>query len=116
SVVPSAAKTTFVSTAVRSMTCVLPAGWRRATPSGHLLVGLGELRTVQLGVSAALGHQLVMRAALDDAALLHHQDQVGASDGREAVGDDEAGALAPQGDHRLLQEQLGPGVDRAGGL
>src|SRR6266480_5641840 len=42
-----------------------------------------------LVVRAAGAHQLVVRAPLDDAAVLHQQNQVGAPHGREAVGDHE---------------------------
>ena len=57
-----------------------------------------------------------MVALLDDLARLHHQDGVGVADRREAVGDHEAGAVRAQRRHRLLDEHLGAGVDRAGGL
>ena len=40
----------------------------------------------------ALGHQLVMRAALDDFAVAHDQNQVGVADGRQPVRDEERGA------------------------
>ena len=41
---------------------------------------------------------------------------VGVADGRQPVGDHEAGALRPQRGHGLLDQHLGAGVDRAGGL
>lgn len=46
-------------------------------PSGGLL----ELAVIQLGVEAAVLHQLLMRAAFDDVAVAHHKDQVGVFDG-----------------------------------
>ena len=57
-----------------------------------------------------------MIALLDDAAVLHHQDHVGIADGGQPVCDHEAGAITAQPCHRLLHQQLGPGVDRAGRL
>jgi len=41
----------------------------------------------QLVVGSIEGHQLVVRSLLDDEALRHHGDDVGALDGGEAVGD-----------------------------
>jgi hypothetical protein len=55
---------------------------------------------------------LIVRAVLDDAALLHHEDVVGIADRREAVRDHEAGAALAQRCHRMLDEKLGAGVDR----
>ena len=57
--------------------------------SGRLL----ELAVIEFCVEAALVHQLVVRAALDDVAALHDKDQVGIFDRREAVRDDEARAV-----------------------
>ena len=55
-----------------------------------------------------------MRAAIDDAAALHHQDLVAIADRAEAVGDDDAGAAgAADAVHDML---LGLGVHRAGRL
>ena len=49
-------------------------------------------------------------------SLVQHQDAVGVLDGRQAVGDDEAGAADEQAVERPLDELLGLGVDRRGGL
>ena len=49
-------------------------------------------------------------------SVLHHQDGVGVTDGREAVGDHEARPIPAKGVHGLLDQHLGAGVDRAGGL
>ena len=40
-----------------------------------------------------------MRATLDDAPLIHHQDQIGIHDALNAVGNDEGGAVL----HQILQ-------------
>ena len=53
---------------------------------------LVELRVVQVGVEAALGEQLVVRALLDDVAVADHQDHVGVADRGQAVRDDKARA------------------------
>jgi hypothetical protein len=50
------------------------------------------LLRVQVVVVPALAQQLAVRADLGDAAALDDQDAVGALDGRQPVGDDEAGA------------------------
>src|SRR4051794_2700538 len=49
------------------------------------------LHLVQLLVHPVRGEQVVMCPPLDDLPLVHHQDQVGPADGREAVGDHERG-------------------------
>src|SRR3546814_8989572 len=56
----------------------------------------GELGVVETEVRAVVGQQLVVRALLHDAALLHHEDHVGAADRGKAVGDDEAGARSEE--------------------
>ena len=49
-------------------------------------------------------------------AVLHHHDAVRLADGGQAVGDDKGGAPGQQPVQRLLDENLGVGVDGAGGL
>src|ERR1700751_1265099 len=50
-----------------------------------------ELDTVQMRVQPVLRQQLAMTAALDDAPRFHHQNPVGAFDGRQTVRDHECG-------------------------
>ena len=57
-----------------------------------------------------------MGALFDDPSVLHHDDHVGVPNRGQAVGDDEAGAVRPEGCHGLLHEDLGAGVNGAGGL
>ena len=57
-----------------------------------------------------------MRALLDDPAVLEHDDQVGAADGREPVRDDERGAAGEQARERLLDHGLAGDVDARGRL
>jgi hypothetical protein len=49
-----------------------------------------------------LGDELVVGAALDDPALVKHEDLVGGLDGGQPVGDDEQGLVGGQRRQRLL--------------
>ena len=49
----------------------------------------------QFGEEAVRGDQLVIGPVLDDLSLVEHEDAVALSDGGQAVGDDNAGALQP---------------------
>ena len=60
---------------------------------------------------AVLGQQLGLGAALRDAALLDHEDLVGAADGGEPVRDDHRGAAAEERVERLLDQDLARAVD-----
>ena len=57
-------------------------------------------------------HQLLVRAALDDVAVAHHEDEVGVLDGRQAVGDDKARPALRQLVHRTLNEKFRARIDR----
>src|SRR6185437_6632504 len=57
-----------------------------------------------------------MAAALDDLAVLEHQDLVGVDDGGEAVGDDERGTVLRDLAQAGLDLALGLGVERRGRL
>ena len=48
----------------------------------------GQITGVELVILALLGDQLVVAAALDDAALLQNHDAVCIADGRQTVGND----------------------------
>src|SRR5918997_1559808 len=79
--------------------------WSRAAHSRHhhlpcrnlaragLLRSDHELRLGEFGEAAALGDELVEGAGLDDTALVEDEDAVGVADGRQAVGDNENGAV-----------------------
>ena len=75
-----------------------------------------EIAGIELVVLAALGDELVVRAALDDAPLLEHHDAVAVSDSRKPVGDDERRAPLHQRIHAGLHERLGARVDGRGRL
>ena len=77
---PSSAVTADVSLAGRQEQIVLQS----------LLLG------VEIEIAALRGVQLFVRAALDDLALLDHQNLVGAADGGKPVGDHERGAALHQ--------------------
>jgi hypothetical protein len=55
-------------------------------------------------------------ATLDDAAVVDDADEVGAADGREAVRDDDGGAVGEGGIERRLDRGLVLDVEAAGGL
>ena len=87
----------------------------RARQAATALV-VGELGAVELGVAAAGGEQVVVRAALDDRAVLDDGDLVGRPDRREPVGDDDRRAPVQRLGQRLLHRGLGLGVQVRGGL
>src|SRR5262245_25068619 len=67
-------------------------------------------------VAAASLHELLVRAALDDATVFHEQDEVGAADRGEAMGDHECGSSLEKRGHRILDELLAFRVEVAGGF
>src|SRR5688572_27817073 len=71
-----------------------------------------ELLAIEPGVQAALGQQLGMRAALDDAPAVVDEDPVGAQDRREPVSDGDGGAALHQSLEGGLDEPLGHRVER----
>ena len=72
----------------------------------------GRPVSVERRVKASAPQELVVRALLDDAAVLEHDDQVGVADRRQPVGDDERGAAGEQEPERPLDLPLGADVDR----
>ena len=67
-------------------------------------------------VPAASGDELVVRARLDEPAVVEHRDRVGVADGGEPVGDRDRRAPAGQLVERPLEGALGGGVERRGRL
>ena len=53
-----------------------------------------ELMRCKTGISACLGHQLVVSARLQDTAGFHHEDAVRAANGGEAMRDHDDRPLA----------------------
>ena len=58
--------------------------------------------------------QLLMRADVDDAAGLHHQDAIGQAERRHAVGDDERRAVANEGLQDVVDDLFAFQVDLTG--
>ena len=75
-----------------------------------------QITGVELVILALLGDQLVVAAALNDAALLQNHDAVCIADGRQAVGNDKAGAAIHQAVHAPLDQRLGAGINGGGRL
>ena len=57
-----------------------------------------------------------MRAFLDDPAFVHHDDAVGGAHGRQAVSDDDGGAVRHQSVERVLHQSLTLSVERGSRL
>ena len=71
----------------------------------------GELRAVELGVLAVECEEFVVRALLDDAAVVEHDDRVGGADGRQPVGDHQGGPSVQRRVERGLHGGFGTGVE-----
>src|SRR5438552_3740195 len=67
-------------------------------------------------IEAAIRQQLVMGAALDDRPFIEHDDVVRLDYGREAMRDDERGAVLRYLFERVLDVLLGMTIERGGGL
>ena len=80
--------------------------FRRDAPEFGLLADGGEAT-----VDAVLLHQLIVRARLFNAVILHHEDLVGISNGCQAMGDRDDRLAARQLGDRLLNGVLVFGVD-----
>jgi len=70
----------------------------------------GELLGVEPGVEPVASEELGVRALLDDPAGLENQDEVGAEDGGQAVGDGDRGALLGGVLECLLDQSFAGGV------
>src|SRR6266508_6721220 len=75
-----------------------------------------ELALVERRVQPALFDQVVVAAALDDAAVVEDQDQVGGEHGRQPVRDDERRPPGEERAQRGLDVLLGDGVEVGRGL
>src|SRR6185437_2094052 len=87
------------------------------------LLGLGLLQflvlvreAIEAPVDAALLQQLLVGTLLAQHALVHDEDQVGALDGREAMGDTDAGAAGEHAGEGFANFELGVGVHAGGGF
>ena len=77
---------------------------------------MAELRLVELAIDALSGKQLLVCSLLGNDTALHHEDAVCLEDGREPVGDDDAGATHHELLECLLNGVLGDGVERTSRL
>ena len=77
---------------------------------------LRRLARVEAVVLALLLEKLLMGSALDDPALLEHDNAVGVSDGRETVSDYKGRSALHQLIHALLNHSLRAGINGAGRL
>src|SRR3954468_16992443 len=80
---------------------------------GEVFAGVDEavrfepvLLVVERAIAATEREELLVRAALDDLAVLQDKNLVGAADRRQAVGDHERGAPLPQRAEAVLDERL----------
>src|SRR5258706_554480 len=71
-----------------------------------------ELQVVEAPVEAVGPQQVVVTAALDDAPLRQHHDEISVLHRGQAVGDDEHGAMLHEALDRLLHQALRFGVER----
>src|SRR5215469_5469621 len=78
--------------------------------------GAGELALIQVRVNARLLEKLGVRAALNDAPILHNENLVGFEDRREAMRDDNRSASCKRGFERLLDGRFGFGIEMRGGF
>ena len=75
-----------------------------------------ELQLIEFVVVSAAAEQLLVRAALGDLAVLEHDDLIGVLNGGEPMRDHEHGADGADLFERLLNQNLGFGVDIGGRL
>src|SRR3954470_10759033 len=92
-------------------------GSSRASDGGRFGSGRGQkLLVVEPRVQSAVGEQLIVTATLDDPALLDDDDQVGAQDRRQSVGNGDRRSSLHDALDRRLDEPLGNRVERGRGL
>ena len=77
---------------------------------------IGVLAGVEMIVSAPLFQQLPMGPLLHHFAILDHQDEIGAPNGGETMGDDKGSSPLQQRFNGFLNKLLGLSVDGGGRL
>ena len=70
-----------------------------------------KLAVIEIGVETIFRHQLIMRALLYNIAVIHTQNAVRITDGRQAMCNNKAGPPLHQVIHRLLDEDFRPGIN-----
>ncbi len=61
-------------------------------------------------------HEIVMAAFVNQFAVAHDENAVGVTNGREAVGDDDAGPIGHESVQTLLNQYFGGRINTGGGL
>src|ERR1043165_7285166 len=110
-------KRPFGSIPAASAYWILSVQWASSALAQDLVAvaGLGfHLPLDHLVVHPPRAHQARVRPALDDRAVLHQQDQVRATNRRQAMRDDERRAIREQIGHRRLNELLALRVEVSG--
>ena len=69
---------------------------------------------IQARIKPALSDQLLMITILGDAPTVEHQHSIGLFHRREAMGDDQGGAVAEEPIQTLMQGVLGRGIEGRG--
>src|SRR5450759_3863384 len=75
-----------------------------------------ELAVIEIGIESVLCEQLLVSALFNDRTVVHDKDVVRISDGRETVGNDEAGPTGHQLCHCFLDAYFRSGIDAACGF
>src|SRR6188768_3069313 len=75
---------------------------------------MAKERVVKVGISAAPFHQAIVAAFFNDAAMIEHDDAIGVTDGAEAMGDDNRGALVQHDIESLLNLCFRQGINAGG--
>ena len=73
-----------------------------------------EVSIIQLRIMAAVLHQPIVAAFLDDAALLQNDDAIGGLHGGQPVRDEDRSALRQDQIKRIFDLALGKGIDAGG--
>ena len=113
-----AAASAIASVAVAASTSIVVAavaparGRRRPRSRSTSSLALFGLRPHQPAIGAVAADQLGVAAALDDPAVVEHEDAVGADHARQPVRQDQGRAPLRQAVDRLLDHRLVLGVDR----
>src|SRR5947199_4983632 len=99
--------------------------WRLAVRRGGFIANHAKLLACSLGLALAVPQagieavprqQLMVRAALDDQALIEHDDLIGPDDSGETVRDDERRTILRDSIERVLDLFLRVAVERGGRL
>jgi len=92
-------------------------GWMNLARLGNFWqLSLANLLLPERGIATSLVQQLAMAPPLDDAALVHHTDQIGIDDRAQTVGDHQHRVSPLKALDRLLHQPLALGIQGTDGL